>query len=69
MAVIAHGFELATAIFPERVLDLFFPLFRPENENWQMRKNTLLLLAKFLKAPDRLSELATIVQFHSFFQK
>ena len=34
-----------------------------------MRKNTLLLLAKILKAPDRLSEHAKIVQFWTFFQK
>ena len=34
-----------------------------------MCKNTLLLQAKFLKAPDRLSEHAKIVQFWSFFPK
>ena len=61
---------LASAVFfKTRFRSVFPSVSMRDNDNWQMRKNTLLLQAKFLKAPDRLSEHATIVQFWSFFQK
>ena len=56
--------------FFQNAFQISFSLcFVRKNGNREMCKNTLLLQAKFLKAPDRLSEHAKIVQFWSFFQK